>query len=352
MALKDLFKSLAGSPASLPNLFHIPVVNIDKREELDGVFEPNQHYFTVRVNEMFLSQSRKWFKEIEPMVVCVTSYIYGEQEIDNPFIAGRNLIDTKMQNVPDGMIFQDTRVAGIHPFVGGRLVVSIALCQSQTKDYLADSLEFIEKISGVFSESITSLIGNYTKIANVVIGGIDKLLDSKAVQPLFGFRMEFDRDANDRFAPGYFVMIDKSNIKWDPNKFFVKGNRLYYGNDEASSKSFREDEYVLFSVTKSDSRSDVQLLPVYQSFKKIVDYLKVNEVSQAMKDKVKEMLRVLNIEMRSSPDLTDSHAKKLIAVYIEKVGDLIEPKFNFGAPPQYKHEQDYWDLMDKKIEEL
>lgn len=347
MGLKDLFKSWASSPAMLPHLKRIPNVNTDHPEYLDGLFEPQKHYFTVRVNEMFLSDKRKWFKEIEPMVFCLSSYIYGEQEIDNPFIVGRNLLETKMQNIPQGMIFNDTRVAGIHPYAGGRLVVSIALCQATTKDYLSDSLEFIEKISGVFNENITSLIGNYVKIANVVIGGIDKLLDSNAVQPLFGFRFEFDRDANDQFAPGYFVMLDKSNIQWDENKFFVKGNRLFYGSDAETATPFRDEEYVLFSITKSDERGDINLLPVYQSYKKILEELKVKEVSQDKKDKIKDMLRVLNIDMRMSPDLTETQAMRLIEKYIEDVSKMIEPKFNFGASA--KAQPDNWDKLDAKI---
>ncbi len=347
MGLRDLFKSLAGSPTELPYLLHIPDYNTDDPAGLAGEFEPQQHYFTVRVNEMFLSQNRKWFREIEPMVVCLTSYIYGEQEIDNPFIVGRNLIETKMQNIPEGMVFQDTRVAGIHPFSGGRLIVSIMLCQSVTKDYLADSLEFIEKISGVFNENITSLIGNYTKIANVVIGGLDKLFDSEAVKPLFGFSKQFDQDANDHFSPGYFVMLDKSKIKWDSSNFFVKENRLYYGDNITSAKEFRQDEYVLFSITRSGERSDIRLLPVYQSYKKILDVLKVAEVTQETKDKVKGMLRVLNIEMQQSPDLTEPQAKVLIQKYIDDVGRMIEPKFNWGTSPEIKH--DFWNDMDTKI---
>ena len=347
MGLKDLFKSLASSPTVLPYLLHIPNGNTDDPEGLAGEFEPQQHYFTVRVNEMFLSEKRKWMKEIEPMVVCLTSYVYGEQEIDNPFIVGRSLIETKMQNIPDGMVFHDTRVAGIHPFSGGRLIVSIALCHSVTKDYLSDSLEFIEKVSGVFNENITSLIGNYTKIANVVIGGIDKLFDSNAVKPLFGFRKEFDQDANDHFSPGYYVMIDKSDAKWNAADFFVKGNRLFYGGNVDTAKEFRQDEYVLFSVTRSDERSDTKLLPVYQSYKKILDVLKVNEVTQDTKDKVKDMLRVLNIEMQQSPDLTQPQAKKLIEKYIDDVGKMIEPKFNWGVKSVVKN--DFWSDMDAKI---
>ena len=352
MGLKEFFKNLAGSPAVLPHLIRIPNNNTDDPEGLAGFFEPRQHYFTVRINEMYLSDRRKWFKEIEPMVVSLCTYIYGEQEIDNPFIVGRSLIEDKIkiENVPEGMIFKDTRIAGIHPYSGGRLIVSIVLCQYASKDYLANTLEFIEKIAGVFSENITTLIGNYLKIANVVIGGIDKLFDSKAVNPLFGFRQEFDPDANDHFSPGYFVMIDKSTENWNPDYFFVKENRLFYGKDVVAAKPFRQDEYVLYSLTRSESRSDLELLPVRQSYNKIRDELKVSEVSEDLKTKIKGMLRVLNIEMQQSPDLTMPQAQKLIGQYIDEVGKSIALKFNWGAA--IKKQPDFWDNMDSKIKDI
>jgi hypothetical protein len=334
----------------LPHLIQIPNKNTDDEAGLAGMFDPHLHYFTVRVNEMFLTQKRQWFKEIEPMVICLTSYIYGEQEIDNPFIVGRSLIEKKMQNVPDGMIFNDTRVAGIHPFAGGKLTVSFVLCKSVTKDYLKSSLEFIENVAGVFNENITSLIGNYLKIANVVIAGIDGLLDSDAVIPIFGFRQEFDTDANDRFAPGYFAMLDKSDQKWDPDKFFVKQNRLFYGKDADTAKPFREDEYILFSITRSEARSDYKVLPIYQTYKKILDELKVPEVSQELKDKIKGMMRALNVEMKQSPDLTWPQAKMLIDQFIKEITELIEPKFNWGVVS--KAQPDFWDDMDSKIKEM
>jgi len=350
MGLKEFFKNLAGSPATLPYLIRIPNNNTDDAEELKGPFESHQHYFTVRINEMYLSERRKWFKEIEPMVVSLCTYIYGDQEIDNPFIVGRSLLENKIKNVPEGMVFNDTRVAGIHPYSGGRLVVSIVLCQYASKDYLANSLEFIEKIAGVFSENITTLIGNYLKIANVVIGGIDQLFDSSTVKPLFGFRQEFDPDANDHFSPGYFVMIDKSTENWNPEYFFVKENRLFYGKDVATAKPFRQDEYVLYSLTRSETRGDLNILPVWQSYNKILDELKVSEVSEDLKAKIKGMLRILNVEMRQSPDLTQPHAQKLIGQYIDEVGKLIEPKFNWGAA--VKKQPDFWDMMDSKIKDI
>jgi hypothetical protein len=104
---------------------------------------------------------------------------------------------------------------------------------------------------------------------------------------------------------------------------------------------------VLFSITKSDERGDINLLPVYQSYKKILEELKVSEVSQDQKDKIKDMLRVLNIDMRMSPDLTETQAMSLIEKYIDDVSKMIEPKFNFGAAA--KTQPDNWDKLDAKI---
>jgi hypothetical protein len=70
-------------------------------------------------------------------------------------------------------------------------------------------------------------------------------------------------------------------------------------------------------------------------------------VSQDRKDKIKDMLRVLNIDMRMSPDLTETQAMSLIEKYIGDVSKMIEPKFNFGAAA--KTQPDNWDKLDAKI---
>ena len=139
----------------------------------------------------------------------------------------------------------------------------------------------------------------------------------------------------------------KSATDFEADNFFVKDNQLYYGKDRDHMEEFRETDYVLVSITRSKVRSDVTILPYYQHYKKIVDELKVNEVSQDLKDKIKRMLTVLNIEMQHNPDLTQPHAKKLIEKYIGDVSEMIQPKFNFSAGKAAK--EDYWDSIDEKI---
>jgi hypothetical protein len=354
MGLKNFLKSLSSTPTKQPNVFRIKSNQTDHPEEVSGLIEPQQHYFYVTVNEMFLSAQRKWFIAVEPMVICLTKYNYGASTVDNPFVVGRSLIQSNIQNIPQGMLFYDTRVAGLHPFSGGTFSFAVVLCQAEVKNYLANSLEFIQKVSGVFSKSITLLVGKYIEIANVIITGIDNLLNSGELQPLFGIMQGFDSDSNAGLTPGYFLMMDKAAQNIDESKFFVKENRLHYGNDIDSAKlfykseGFRDNDYVLYSIKKADDRDDIKLLPIYQSYNKILEELKVNEVSNDQKTKIKNMLRVLNIEMRQSPDLTESHAIKLMNKFSEDVGKMIEPKFNWGAAPKTAA-TDAWTKLDEKI---
>ena len=360
MGLKQFFKDLSASPTVLPYLVEIKdshVLNGQADDSDLGKLDPGQHYFTVKVNEMFLSQQRQWFIKIEPMVICLTSYQYGSAEIDNPFIVGTNLLNSKIQNVPPGMVFRDTRVAGIHPFSGGRFVLGIVLCQSQSGNLLKDAIGFIEKVSGLLSENIKALVGSYAAIATTIIGGIDNLLNSKQIEPLFGFRKEFDADSKEGFSGGYYLMIDKSAKGIDFEKFFVKNNRLCYGQDIDSASPYvdvqnlAKSEYVLFSITKSDTRSDFKTLPVYQSYNKILEELKgTSEVSTDHKEKIKGKLRVLNIEMRQSPDLTEKDAKSLMEKFVKEVSELIDPKYNFGLAPVLA--EDDWSRLDKSIANL
>jgi hypothetical protein len=37
----------------------------------------NEHYFQVRINEMFLAAGRKWFVDYHPMVFVVSQFNYG-----------------------------------------------------------------------------------------------------------------------------------------------------------------------------------------------------------------------------------------------------------------------------------
>src|SRR3954470_8645453 len=239
MCMNDFFKKLISSPAILPHYFKIPNQNTPEAASLEGSFETRKHYFSLRVNEMYLKESRKWFSQIEPMVISITEYMYNQQFVSNPFVVGSTLLKDKMKGEGEGMIFRDTRVAGLHPYAGGRFIINIALFRNETENYLNKTMKFLESVTSVFNDNIAGMLKSFSKVSDVIVTGIEELVNTDKTKPLFGIRKEFDPDAGEAFEPGYYVVIDKSNNNWNAADFSVdKNNRLLYNN-----QPFREDEY-------------------------------------------------------------------------------------------------------------
>jgi hypothetical protein len=265
-------------------------------------------------------------------------------------VVGSDLLKN-IQGAGAGFIFRDTRVAGLHPFTGGRLVLNFALFKNVTKDWLTDSFEFIEKVSGVFNENISALLKNIAKTSGIVLDGIDKLVDGKHIEPVFAIHQELDADVA-ALKPGFYVMIGRSDKTWDESAFFVdETNALRYGNDLSSAKPFRDEDYILFSINRADERSDYDQLPFYKSYDNVLAFAaQFPDISAEQKAKVKSMLYTLNFEMLRSPDLTQAQAGKLLKQFVATVTANIEPKFNFGAAG--KGPKPGLTPADKKLEEL
>src|ERR1700733_2985453 len=124
MSIRDFFRSLASAPNELPNFFPIPDANIANQEMLSGPFVANQHYFSLDVNGMYLTESRRWLSESQSRVIILTEYSYANQFISNPYVVGSSMLRKKMQGDGEGFVFRDTRVAGLHPYTGGRLNIN------------------------------------------------------------------------------------------------------------------------------------------------------------------------------------------------------------------------------------
>jgi len=351
--IKDYLKKISSNPTELPDIISIPVANTDMQEEVSGLFEPRQHYFTVRINEMYLLEEMEWFKRYEPVVMTITEFNYGGKSIEHPFLVGSNMMDEKIEEVAAGMIFHDTRVAGVHPFTGGKITTSIVLCKSKKDDLLKNTIGFIEKVTGLFSGNISNLINSYIPIATTVLAGVDTLFKKDDLVPVMGYRKEFDAEANDKLHPGYFVLLNKSEYEWDKNNFFVKENRLLYGDSLETAQEFREIEYVMFSITKSSFRNDYDTLPVYKGYQSIMESMKnIIDISEDKKKEISGRLAALNIDLKMSPDLVEPQAKALMNKWYEEIKEIVTQKFNLGVSSSPKAKDDFWENMQEKITSL
>jgi hypothetical protein len=313
-AVCNLWKRVQGSPSELPGAFAIDPSHTDQMELLVSEFQTDGHYFQVRVNELYLPYDRQWFVDYEPLVFAVTECTYDGKPLAIPTMVGPQMMPKLPSGeLPERMQFLNTRVAGLYPYRGGRLTLTIVLYRSKRKDVAQRLLKFIETTANALS--FATVVEMYLKVANVVVSGLEELAGLGNLDPLLGIRREFDPDAGDPFTPGYFVLTQTANL--DVSKLWVKGGQLLSGDTMANAQPFRDAAYALYSIMPTTKRSDVNSLPIYDLYKE------AKKMAALPGDKnwdvAKANLSALYQLMVTSPDLLADHVGKLTEDYIAEL---------------------------------
>jgi hypothetical protein len=296
-------------------------------------FRPDEHYFQVRINEMYLAYSREWVKTYDPMVSIVSEFLYNAKREAVPFIVGPSMLEKYKLPAPDGMVFENTRVAGLHPYKGGSIALSVMLYKVSQKDYAKRLLQILEHTVGALDFS--NVLSTYLKIAGVALDGIETLFGLEQTVPVIGWRIEIDPDANDRLEPCYFALIDKPESQIDPQKLWVRDKRLRKGESKEKNEPFREADYVLYSLVQTPARSDVTGMPFYKLYEEIIEDARV-PTKKSMKS-AESKLFTLSQDMLINPDMTRSHAKSLWREYEREMRE--EHKARVASSPQGEGEE-------------
>jgi hypothetical protein len=327
----DVARRIQQSPRQLPSAVTIPRDHVDQNQNdnLDTPFRRNEHYFQVRVNEMFLAAERKWFSAIDPTVFIVSEFTYNKEERVVPYLIGPGLMKKHGQDAPKGMIFRNTRVAGTHPYRGGRLSLSIVLCQVTVGNYARQLLGVLESAANALN--FATSLGAYLKIANVVMDGFQALLGSDAsgaATPLAGLRTEFDPDAGDSCLPGFYALIDRPDV--DPQSLWVRDNQLMQGSSLDKAEPYREADFVLYSVVRptDNARKDLDILPFYELWERVMQEAAVPK--EANYESAKANMLSLYQTMLLSPDLTSKQAEDLADEYANNMARIYKRAVDFA----------------------
>jgi hypothetical protein len=87
----------------------VPDANTDSPVRPQDTVQVGKDYFQIRINQLFLSASRKWFTDIEPMVFAVSEFQYAGHMQTVPYVVGPK--KEWGDSLPHGMIFKDTTIA-------------------------------------------------------------------------------------------------------------------------------------------------------------------------------------------------------------------------------------------------
>ncbi|MDX3659784.1 hypothetical protein PV646_20990 [Streptomyces sp. ID05-26A] len=312
--VRDLYNRARSSPAARPSIVHFAPDRLISEPVRQSEILPRRDYFSVTVNELFLSHQRKWFTKYDPMVCTVVEFEHDSQSRAVPFLVGPQLIRGAMTDVPaEGVVFADTTVAGPHPAKGERLVVTTLLCQIEMHDYVRGLLKGIERVAG--AADVAGLVGPAVRIAESVLDGVDDVLGSGSTQLLAGLRHEF-RLTNAVPSPSYWALIADPEV--DPALLWVRAGRLVHGDSADTVKPYRGSDFTLMCLRASPTRLDVDQLPFHSIWQQAKREAARSVDKDTWERRGRAALFTLAEAIYDSPDLTIGQQDALIADYEER----------------------------------
>lgn len=313
--IEAIWDNLKAGEAKSRAHFTINRDHIDNGALLGPRFQPNQHYFQIVINEMFLANEREWYIDYAPMTFVACGYDYDGQAVTQPVVVGPTMLKQFEQKLPSGMIFQNTPVTGLHPYRGGSLSLTIILSKLQRQNNADKLLQVVESIAGAVDP--TGTLSPYLKIARAVTGGFETLLGLQQTAPVLGYHTTISPDIGQKLEPAFIALINEDAQRVERDQFWVVNSKLHYGQNLADVQPYRAHDFILFSIAQGDTRSDTDMLPFSPLWKTTRD-LAAHAGNHYWED-AKAQFQTLARELINCPDLTEPDVQRLIEQYKDEL---------------------------------
>lgn len=285
-----------------------PSFAVDDRHVLDPAekklqFKKDEVYFEIRICEHFLKEKRKYWQDWNPLTIVLSEFIYDKQKRSFPFVVGPDLLKSieELQG-NESVRYSNTRVVGPTPYCGDQLALFVGLFRVEGNNWAKQTLNLLEGVAKAFDN--TKLTG-YINISAPILAGIEGFLGmGDKTQLRLGKREEFtdpSTPAGTILTPGYFVMIRDKRMKLSEahkRKFWVRNNRLYYGDKESDLEPYSGNDYILYQITCHDVRKDIDTFDFHKHWEVVKKAIWKSGVEEAQK----EYLHLIEL-LRGCPDL-------------------------------------------------
>lgn len=304
----ELFRFFQGTKTKLPIATSFSESKCSPTGTVGGLIERNKQYFTIRINELYLAQGRRWWTDYEPMVLVTSGFNYDGERRTIQRIVGPGLIRQGSEALPKEILLYDTSVAGPHPYRGGSLSLSIVLYRVERQNFARDLLKLVEGVSTALG-SID--MGAFNKVGGALLEGLETLLGMGATQAVAAHRIEFDPLIGG-VRSSYSALVGGENV--DVSTLCVENGRLGRRSEDLGMFApYRESDYVLYSVLGAPRRLDEEVLPFNAIYKRALQASSRGDEEswKAAKATLAELLQ----QMLISPDLIGDEADELFESY-------------------------------------
>ena len=257
-------QGLAAGALKQPKAVTIPPANCLPLGSSGVDVSKDKCYLTLTVNELFLSEARKWWTEYQPMVVVATSFSQGGTTITVPAVVGPSLLEQPGKKLPQGLLINNIEVAGPIPYRGGNLTISILLYRVQHSNHAKDLLKVVEGVSKAIGP--TADLSMLTKVGGALMDGVGSLLTLGDTEPIMGQRFTMSPVGPGGIKTFYAALIATGTQALSDN-LSVDSGKLRLGIGQ-NAREYTSDDYVLYSLSAPARRTDESALPFYPLFQR------------------------------------------------------------------------------------
>jgi hypothetical protein len=320
MAMKELLDSLSTGWAALRERQQ-PNSKIYTVDSTDGatagmsgtVIKRNAMYFSVRINEMRLSNNARWFSVYDPLVVVVVEFGYGKTRVAIPSVIGPQLLAGHVKSgVPQfGTVLNNVRVTGPHPYLGGPIDISVQLYRVQRENHANAMLKIVESLSRAAGAGQLAAIA---QTGATLLQGLESLIGLEETIYLAGQRMSLAHTPLEPLKAETQALLVPPLPPANATLKIKKGE-LHVDTGEATSQVYGDSDFVLFSVDGAERREDENVLPFYQLKRDAMAALSDGEDSIK---RAKAILLTAYQQMRKSDDVTPAECERFFEEWIEE----------------------------------
>jgi hypothetical protein len=216
-------------------------------------FQPDAHYFRVRISELYLAHQQQWLSHYDPLLLAVTEFVYGSQPIALPVVLGPTALAARMHKAAAGIVCRDIPVTGWQPYRGGPLALALVLCRVPRGGQAAPLLHLSEQLASALHTVPTSTAAH---LASTVLQSVQALLGQGQLTPLFGARSVLAPQEHSP-APGYTALLAEPPC----SPAHVQAGSLHTG-----SEPHHQADYIVSELCQAHERDDLAALPFYHLY--------------------------------------------------------------------------------------
>jgi hypothetical protein len=274
-------------------------------EDGGGALKANEHYFRLWLDEMFLTDERRWFAEWHPAVHSAVTFEFGDQQQVVTRIAGASSLKDVDTNHLNRVSTTSMKLTELMPFKGGTIRTNAALLAMKGQDS-------VKQLVDVLSEFSTKLavpqLSAALDLARPLAQGVSALVGVTDGEMMTGVDSTL---AAGSLRTGSFVIVYATEADVPRNQLSIVDKEVHFKGAHLTGRN-----YILLRIEAADTRDDWDSLgAIKDPYGQAVDMLTTSQL-----DAAQGFLRKAIGAALKSPDLTEVDRRRVI--------DILKQRYN------------------------